>query len=64
MRVVISKFCTAPLASLATFPRRGRGHEGPRELVVPFGRGPYVVRYRVFDDVVVITRVSHGRERR
>jgi hypothetical protein len=34
-----------------------------RELVVPFGAGAYVLRYRIQDETVVITRVWHSRER-
>ena len=35
-----------------------------RELVVPFGAGAYVLRYRIQDDTVVIIRVWHNREAR
>jgi addiction module RelE/StbE family toxin len=47
--------------SLADFPNRGRpASRGARELVtIP----PYVLRYRVADDLVVIVRVRHGRRR-
>ena len=37
---------------------------GRRELVIPFGAGAYVLRYRVHDDTVVVIRVWHGREAR
>jgi plasmid stabilization system protein ParE len=33
-------------------------------LVVPFGSGAYIVRYRVDRDKVVIARIFHGREDR
>ena len=35
---------------------------GRRELVVPFGAGAYVLRYRVHRDTVIIIRVWHNRE--
>jgi plasmid stabilization system protein ParE len=35
-----------------------------RELYVKFGKSAYVVRYRVTDDAVVVTRVWHGRQNR
>ncbi len=35
-----------------------------RELVIPFGAGAYVLRYRVHDNTVVVIRVWHGREAR
>jgi plasmid stabilization system protein ParE len=56
------------VGSLEIFPGRGRpsGIPGVGELVVPFGRSAYVVRY--FADRererVVIVRVWHGRETR
>ena len=53
---------------LGAFPDRGRPSEvvGARELVIPFGRSAYLVRYRhvVEANEVVILRVWHGRERR
>jgi plasmid stabilization system protein ParE len=58
----------AAARSLADQPDRGRpaARLGYRELVVPFGAGAYIVRYRVDHrrDAVVITRLWHGRERR
>ena len=49
--------------SLARFPHRGRPGRIPstRELVV--ARTPYIVAYRIADDVVVILRVLHGSQR-
>jgi len=46
--------------SLVSFPNRGRPVPGTalRELTVVY---PYVIRYRVADDVVRILRVRHGR---
>ena len=54
--------------SLRDLPERGRPAEksGYRELVVPFGRGAYVMRYRIDygRKTVVIVRIWHGREQR
>lgn len=54
--------------SLTTLPDRGRpsGIPGVRELIVPFGRSSYVVRYMHFadEDSVIILRIWHGREQR
>jgi len=55
----------AAIASLNTFPERGRSVRGElRELIVPFGSAGYVVRYGVLTDRVVIARVFHSLERR
>jgi plasmid stabilization system protein ParE len=54
------------IRSLDTIPERG----GPsklldtRELIVPFGRSAYVVRYSVASDEVIVLRIWHGRENR
>ena len=65
-RVVETLFAAA--RSLADQPDRGRpaARPGYRELVVPFGAGAYIVRYRVNRrrNTIVITRLWHGRERR
>jgi plasmid stabilization system protein ParE len=54
--------------SLATFPERGRssGIPGIRELIVPFGRSAYLLRYAYSArrDEIVILRIWHGREER
>jgi toxin ParE1/3/4 len=54
--------------SLSELPERGRVSPlpGHRELVVPFGRSAYVVRYkyRANERSVLIVRVWHGREDR
>jgi plasmid stabilization system protein ParE len=52
------------LESLNQMPNRGRpaSEEDFRELVVRFGRTGYVIRYRVRDDVVDVTRIKHSRE--
>lgn len=47
--------------SLEQFPNRGRlGRDGLLEL--PTIR-PYIIEYRVADEVVVILRIRHGRQR-
>jgi len=54
--------------SLETFPERGRpsGTPNMRELIVPFGRSAYVLRYAysVPNDEVTVVRIWHGREAR
>jgi plasmid stabilization system protein ParE len=54
--------------SLAHHPERGgpAARAGYRELIVPFGDGAYVIRYRLDQrrDTIVITRLWHGREHR
>jgi plasmid stabilization system protein ParE len=56
----------AAIESLDHFPERGRQVSVPntRELIVPFGRSNYVVRYayRTEADEVVVIRIWHGRE--
>jgi plasmid stabilization system protein ParE len=56
------------MRSLDAFPKRGlpSGVSGVRELIVPFGRSAYVVRYAVLADTgeIVVLRIWHGRERR
>jgi plasmid stabilization system protein ParE len=52
---------------LGELPERGRAMDddtGRRELVVPFGAGAYVLRYRLQQDTGVILRVWHSREGR
>ena len=47
--------------SLADFPHRGRPvKDGAREMT---GIPPYVVRYRVMGETVVIVGIRHGRQR-
>jgi len=57
---------SAAIQSLDEFSERARlGPEpGLRELIVPFGRGAYVVQYRVDPAEVVVARIFHGREDR
>lgn len=50
---------------LRDLPRIGRplgDDTDRRELVVPFGAGAYVLRYRIHRDAAVIIRVWHSRE--
>jgi plasmid stabilization system protein ParE len=55
----------AAMGSLAELPDRGRPRGvRTRELNAAFGRSIYVIRYRVIDEQVIVTRVFHGRERR
>lgn len=37
---------------------------GRRELIIPFGAGAYILRYRIHRNAVVIIRVWHNREPR
>jgi plasmid stabilization system protein ParE len=54
--------------SLAIFPDRGKPSEvdGLRELIVPFGRSAYVVRFThdPHRQEIVVLRIWHGRETR
>jgi addiction module RelE/StbE family toxin len=53
----------AAAARLVDFPESGRPgrRAGTRELVV--GRTPYLVPYRIRDDLIEVLRVLHGRQR-
>jgi len=53
------------IANLADHPLRGR-RVGitTREINVPFGQSAYVIRYRIRDDQVTVTRIWHGLEER
>jgi len=57
---------TSAILSLAEFSERGHPskHAGWRELVVPFGRSAYVIRYKVEGESVFVSRIFHGLERR
>jgi addiction module RelE/StbE family toxin len=59
--VVVARILEA-VDSLTVFPRRGRSGRvaGTRELVVP--RTPYIVAYRIDDDVIVLLRILHGAQ--
>jgi plasmid stabilization system protein ParE len=53
--------------TLQELPEVGRPMDddtGRRELVLPFGAGAYVLRYRIQEDTVVIIRAWHSREAR
>ena len=56
------------MKSLLELPDRGRptGQSGARDLIVPFGRSAYLVRYihRAENDEIVVLRLWHGRESR
>jgi toxin ParE1/3/4 len=56
------------IRSLEAFPERGRPSPiaGMRDLIAPFGRSAYVVRYSYIADAgtIVIVRIWHGREDR
>lgn len=56
------------IGSLERLPARGRssGEGRLRELIVPFGRAAYVVRYAVMPaaDEIIVIRIWHGREMR
>lgn len=43
---------------------RPSAKEGYRELTLKFAKVSYLVRYRVTDDAVIITRIWHGKENR
>ncbi|MGD9980660.1 MAG: type II toxin-antitoxin system RelE/ParE family toxin [Hyphomonadaceae bacterium] len=50
---------------LALFPRSGVAVRGDiRSLFIRFGRSTYVVRYKIEVELVIITRIWHGREKR
>ena len=53
--------------SLVQFPQSGRPWEPDikfREKPVQFGAKAYVIRYRLFEDKIIIVRVWHGLEDR
>lgn len=50
---------------IADFPQVGRaGPQGYRKLIVRFGKAGYEIRYRLYPDRAVITRIFHTREDR
>jgi plasmid stabilization system protein ParE len=60
-----TRWLRAELASLAANPFRGQSADRRRfQLTLRYARAVYVVRYRVTDEAVVITRIWHGREKR
>jgi len=56
------------IQSISELPRRGRpsGMSGVRELIIPFGRAAYILRYAQDSgrDEIVILRLWHSREER
>ena len=57
----------AAVGSLSDFPEKGRPWQRDmafRELSVRFGARDYVIRYRLFEDKIVIARVWHALEDR
>lgn len=56
---------TGRILSLAEQPFKGvERQNGFRELIVKFGKTAYVIRYRVTDDTVIVTRVWHSLQNR
>lgn len=54
-------------ASLRHTPKKGRPvRANVRELIVPFGKGAYILRYSIKekDNSLLIARIWHSRERR
>ena len=55
------------MLSLKAAPEKGRPlSTGLRDLIVPFGKAAYIVRYVVRKDEqrILVTRIWHSRERR
>ncbi len=56
------------IRSLERFPEKGRpvGDDGARDLIVPFGRSGYIVRYLYLrgQNKIVVQRIWHGLEDR
>ncbi|HEX8900493.1 type II toxin-antitoxin system RelE/ParE family toxin [Vitreimonas sp.] len=56
---------TRRILSLGAEPFKGvERRTDMRELFVKFGKSAYVVRYRVTDDAVIVTRVWNSRQNR
>lgn len=56
---------TRRILSLADQPFKGvERQNGFRELFIRFGKAAYVVRYRVTDNAVIVTRVWHSLQNR
>jgi plasmid stabilization system protein ParE len=56
----IKQRLVAAADSLSDFPNRGREAGQSRELVAIY---PFIMRYRVTKDLVVILRITHGARR-
>lgn len=52
------------LRSLQDHPARTPGKDSVRELFIRFGQSGYVVRYAIFADQIVVSRIFHMRENR
>jgi toxin ParE1/3/4 len=54
------------IGSITAFPDRPSSASGLRDLIVPFGRSAYVVRFEHDSEQqrIIIVRVWHGREAR
>lgn len=53
------------IRQLADFPELGVAvDQGLRQLVLRYGKSGYIVRYRVVGDIILITRIWHGKEDR
>jgi plasmid stabilization system protein ParE len=52
-------------AVLTQFPRIGVRHTtNGRQFIVRYGRGGYAIRYRLYDDRIMVSRIFHTREDR
>jgi plasmid stabilization system protein ParE len=64
----VSAVLIGAVQSLEIFPERGRpsGTPSVRELIVPFGRSGYVLRYAYSSqrEEIIVIRIWHGREAR
>lgn len=50
---------------LADFPELGvKVSKHARQLFIRYGKGGYVVRYQILPDLILITRIWHGKESR
>ncbi|MBP6011301.1 MAG: type II toxin-antitoxin system RelE/ParE family toxin [Alphaproteobacteria bacterium] len=53
--------------SLRNSPRKGRPlRAGVRELIVPFGKGAYILRYSISEknNLLLVARIWHSKEQR
>ncbi len=62
----VASVLIAAIQSIEAFPKRGRPTDtaNVRELVVPFGRSGYVLRYAYSTetDEAIVLRIAHGGE--
>lgn len=53
------------LQNLQRMPELGKDiGDGFRQLILRHGKSGYVIRYRVLEDSILITRIWHGKEER